>query len=511
LVAGSETRGSRPEGSPRIAIDDAAAYPALLAAHHIIVDLQARRTLVAKGAQELATRVEGVIPDDPDLLAEVTNLVEWPTPFLGHFEEQYLRLPSEVLIAVMRKHQRYFPVRDGEGQLLPHFVGVRNGGDEHMDVVRHGNEAVIRARFADADYFYQQDVQEPLETYVSRLDTLTFQEQLGSMLDKTRRLEALVPWLAGELGLSDEDGALAQRAAHLCKADLATQMVVELTSLQGLMGREYALKAGEPPQVADAIFEHYLPRSAGDDMPQSRIGLLLGVANRLDSLVGLFAVGLKPTGSADPYHLRRDALGLVESLIAHRVSFSVADGLEHAGRKLPVDVDGADVLDAVDFVVERLRGYLRDRGFAYDVVDAVLAARGADPYRAFEAVQALSRWVDREDWELILDNYARCVRITRDVEGDLSLDPEVFEQTAETALYEAYLQARDQVTPESTVDEFFNAFLPLVDRIDHYFARESGVMVMAEDRRLRQNRLAQLHQIAELASGIVDLSRLEGF
>ncbi|HDQ71642.1 MAG TPA: glycine--tRNA ligase subunit beta [Chloroflexi bacterium] len=510
-VASARTsRGPRPEGSPPIEIDRAEDYPALMRQHQVMLDPEERRAFVAEQAEDLAQSVGGRIPDDPDLLDEVANLVEQPYPFLGHFEEKYLSLPAPVLVAVMKKHQRYFPVYQDE-RLLPYFVAVRNGDAEHLDVVRHGNEEVIRARFADAHFFYREDVKQPLEAYVPRLDTLTFQEQLGSMLDKTRRLEKLAPQLADMLALTDEDARIALRAAHLCKADLATQMVVEMTSLQGVMGREYALKSGEEEAVAQAIFEHYLPRSAGDVAPQSKPGLLVGLANRLDSLIGLFAVGLAPTGSSDPYHLRRDALGLIQNLMAHHVSFSVREGLAVAARLLPLSAAEDIQAEALAFVIERLRGILREEGFDYDVVDAVLAARGDDPYRAKQSVEQLSRWIEHENWDRILDNYARCVRITRGFEERFDLDPERFVEAAETQLYQAYRDAEVKISPDSTVDAFFEAFAPLVDVIDHYFARESGVMVMDEDEVVRQNRLAQLQHIAALVDGVVDLSRLEGF
>jgi glycyl-tRNA synthetase len=455
-----------------------------------------------------------MIPDDPKLLDEVTNLVEQPTALLGHFEEEYLKLPDAVLVAVMKKHQRYFPVVDGDGNLMPHFVVIRNGGEAHLDSVRHGNEEVIRARFADADFFYREDLKKTLEEHLLLLGTLTFQEQLGSMLDKTYRLEKLVPQLARMLGLSAEETQVAKRAAHLCKADLVTHMVVEMTSLQGIMGREYALKSGEDPNVAEAVFQHYLQYlapSARDVPIKSRPGLIVGLANRLDSLAGLFAVGLAPTGSSDPYGLRRDALGVVQNLLAHELPFSVRAGLEAAAALMPVDVSQESLAAALEFVVERLRGTLRDEGFAYDAVDAVLAARGDDPFRARQAVEQLAAWVARDDWSRTLENYARCVRITRDLGEQYELDSARFVQPAEEALYAAYQEARAQVTSQSSVDQFLTAFVPLVDVIDAYFARESGVMVMDEDADLRQNRLAQLQHIAALAEGIVDLSRLEGF
>jgi glycyl-tRNA synthetase len=511
LTSSRTSRSSRPQDSAAFEIARADDYLGLLAERNIVVDPVARRAVIAEQAAKLAASVGGAIPDDPALLDEVINLVEQPTALLGHFEEEYLKLPADVLVAVMKKHQRYFPIVDGDGGLMPHFVVVRNGGEEHLDSVRHGNEEVIRARFADADFFYREDIEKPLEDFLPRLDTLTFQEQLGSMLDKTRRLEKLVPQLAGMLGLNDREREIAQRAVHLCKADLATQMVVEMTSLQGVMGREYALRSGEDEAVAQAIYEHYLPRFASDALPKNHAGLVVGLANRLDSLAGLFAVGLAPTGSSDPYHLRRDALSVVQNLLAHELSFSVRTGLEAAAALMPVMVSDESLAAALDFVVERLRGVLREEGFAYDAVDAVLAARGDDPFRVRQSVEQLAAWVARDDWSRILENYARCVRITRDYDERFRLDPARFEQPAEKALYAAYQEARAKVTPQSSVDVFFTAFVPLVDVIDAYFARESGVLVMDENRTLRENRLAQLQHIAALAEGIVDLSRMEGF
>jgi glycyl-tRNA synthetase len=511
VTSGRTSRGPRSEGSAPFDVPSADDYAGLLREHHIIGDPDERRAYIEREAEAVAQEAGGHIPDDPDLLDEVTNLVEHPTPFLGAFEEKYLALPSQVLIAVMKKHQRTFPLVDNEGAMLPHFVGVRNGGMEHLDIVRHGNEEVIRARFADAEFFYEEDTAQPLEDFLPRLDTLTFQENLGSVLDKTHRLEALVPQIAPMVGINEDEVELAERAAHLAKADLATQMVVEHTSLQGVMGREYALESGEDPVVAEAIYEHYLPRFADDELPESRLGLAVGLADRLDSLAGLFAVDLIPTGSADPYGLRRDALGIVQNLLANEMSFSVRRGLEEAAARLPVEASDESISAALEFVVERLRGYLREEGYRYDAVDAVLAERGHDPYRARVGVEELTEWVAREDWDLVLDNYSRCVRITRDYEETFELDPDLFEETAEEGLYEAYREARLEVTPESSVDEFLTAFRPLVDVIDAYFERESGVLVRADDEAVRKNRLAQLQRIASLADGIVDLSRLEGF
>ncbi|MFQ5813110.1 MAG: glycine--tRNA ligase subunit beta, partial [Anaerolineae bacterium] len=281
--SGRTSRGLRPLRSPEIVIQRAEDFFDLMEANSIVVDVEKRRQMIRQQADKLAAEVGGRIPDDPGLLDEVTNLVEYPTALLGAFEPDYLELPKQVLVTVMKKHQRYFSVVK-DGALLPYFIAVRNGDSEHLDIVQHGNEEVLRARFADADFFYQADTKKPLEGFLPRLDTLTFQEQLGSVLDKTKRLGQLAPRLSAVLGLSEAEAMTARRAAHLCKADLATQMVVELTSLQGAVGREYALRSGEDPAVAQAIFEHYLPRFAGDRLPETLPGIVVGLADRLDSL-----------------------------------------------------------------------------------------------------------------------------------------------------------------------------------------------------------------------------------
>ena len=314
LESGRITRGPRPAGSPPVALAAADDYHSTLASYGVILDPEKRRAEIARQARTAAAQANGQIPDDPELLVEVGHLVEVPTAVLGSFEARYLELPQDVLIAVMKKHQRYFPVLDANGKLMAHFVTIRNGGREHLDLVRQGNEDVIRARYADAEFFFNQDRRQPLETYRAGLAKLTFQTDLGSMLDKSERLERLAPWIGERLGVTGRDMDLLSRAAALAKADLATHMVVEMTSLQGIMGRAYALLSGEDPTVAQAIYEHYLPRSAGDRLPASDLGTALALADRVDTLAGLFAVGMEPTGSADPYGLRRAAAGIVQIL-----------------------------------------------------------------------------------------------------------------------------------------------------------------------------------------------------
>jgi glycyl-tRNA synthetase len=391
---------------------------------------------------------------------------------------------------------------------MPYFVAVRNGDDQHLEAVREGNEDVIRARFADAKFFFENDTSQSLESFLPRLDTLTFHEQLGSMLDKSKRLEKLVLAVGRALALDSADQKIASRAAHLCKADLASQLVIELTSLQGLMGREYARLSGESDAVAEAIFEHHLPRSAGDILPETKPGLALGLADRLDSLVGLFAVGLAPTGSTDPYQLRRGALGLVQILITQKTPLALRPLLVEAAALMPVQVPDQALDDVQGFVAERLRGWLRDRGFRYDVVDAVLSERGGDPYSAYRAAAQLAVWVERDDWMDLLNAYGRCIRIVRDQEDRFEFKAGQDPEPATAALRHAYESARAQIRPESDVDRLLTAVRPMIPTINGFF---DDVLVMHEDRALQESRLGLLQDIWELSRGIVDVTRLEGF
>jgi glycyl-tRNA synthetase len=374
-------------------------------------------------------------------------------------------------------------------------------------VVTDGNEQVIRARFADAAFFIREDLQKKLEDFLPRLATLTFQFKLGSMLDKSQRIERLVEKLVAAFAVPDEQAAVARRAAQLSKADLVTNMVVEMTSVQGVMGRFYALKSGEPVAVAQAIYEHYLPRSAGDILPDSVPGLLVGLADRLDTLSGLFAAGLAPTGTKDPFAQRRAALGLVQTLGGRDMDFDLRQGLAMAAEGLPVSASPETLAACLDFIVSRLRSYLLEQqGFRYDVVEAVLAEQQVNPAGVFRAVSALWQWVSRPDWNLILPAYARCVRITRDQKQRFEINPAALADPAERELYDALEQAAPRRT--GSVDDLLTAFLPLVPVINRFF---EAVLVMAEDPAVRANRLGLLQRVAALSSGVADFSKLEGF
>jgi glycyl-tRNA synthetase len=499
--SGNVTRGPRAEGSPDIVIATADQYQATLKQHNVILAYEERREVVKAQISQVAENVHGNIPDDPGLLEEVANLVEQPTALLGSFEQKYLALPRDVLITVMKKHQRYFPVL-GKSGMLPHFIAVRNGNAENLNIVQHGNEEVLRARYSDAEYFFNHDRQHKLEEFLPKLSTLTFQVKLGSMLDKAKRIEALTPTVAAMLKLDDRQTTAAQRAAYLCKADLGTQMVVEMTSLQGLMGREYAKMSGESDAVANALAEQY------DRAPESVIGAVISLADRFDSLSGLFAVGLAPTGSADPWALRRAALGIVETLIKQQVSFSLRAALEAAAQLQPVTVEAKALDDAHAFLVGRERAALHDQGLRYDLVDAVLVARGDDPFVAKQSIEALAAEAVKPDWSITLDNYARCVRIVRDLKETLPLDIAQDGDPHTQALYRAYDAAQKAIGPQSSIGAFFSALAPLIPAIQTFFDK---VLVMHEDQAIRQTRQALLQHIWHLADGLVDLSKVEGF
>ncbi|MBN1563039.1 MAG: glycine--tRNA ligase subunit beta [Anaerolineae bacterium] len=508
VPSGSATRGIRPFRSPELVLGSVSTYFERMMTQGIILDFAERRAEIQAQARQLAEQAGGVIPDDPALLDEVTNLVERPMALRGTFEEKYLNLPREALIAVMRKHQRYFPVEDANGNLMPYFIAVRNGDSNHLDLVIDGNEHVIRARFSDADYFYNADIQKPLENYLPRLGTLTFQEKLGSMLDKNNRVADLIPDVGHLLGISGPNLRTAVRAAELAKADLATQMVVEMTSLQGVMGCYYALHQGETPEVAAAISEHWLPRSAGDKLPPSIPGMLLALTDRLDSLVGLFAAGLAPTASSDQFALRRAALGVVQIVLDRGLDLDLYEAVARVAALQPIRVSQAVQREVVAFIIGRLDVLLHEEGWAHDVIAAVLAEQGHNPARALQGIAELADWVARDDWHTILDNYARCVRITRTEAATYPVDTGLFEDEIETELFAAYETATNALADEVNVDAFLSAFAPVVPVIQRYFEQ---VMVHAEDQAVRENRLGLLQALAALAHGRADLSELAGF
>ncbi len=523
VVSGNVTRGLRPYDSPEIKISSADKYFDEIKKAGIVLDFDERKKMIVEQVKKAAASVKGEAIIDDDLLAEVANLVEMPTAVMGEFNSEFLQLPRDVLVSVMKKYQRYFPLTSaplpqGEGKgvregLLPHFIAIRNGDDKHLDIVRQGNEHVLGARFADANFFVREDLKHKLEEFRPKLSGLIFQTKLGSMLDKSERMLKLSADIADMFGLDNMQLSDVERATYLAKADLTTQMVTEMTSLQGIIGREYAVRSGEHAEVALAIGEQYQP------VPKSKIGVAVALADRIDSLVGLFAAGLAPTGAKDPFGLRRAAIGVVQPLIEHGISFDLHEAVKQAVKLQPIAVEDETQNQVLEFIAGRLNVVLKDAGYKYDVVDAVLSEQSANPFASSEAVKQLQAWVERKDWNTILPAFARCVRITRDQKRIFKVSPKNFAEKAEEALFKA-LEKAEALRPEGvskgesasrregSVDDFLNAFVPMIPAVNEFFDK---VLVMAEDKKLQENRLGLLQRISALASGVADLSKLEGF
>jgi glycyl-tRNA synthetase len=509
VASGNISRGLRPYGSPDITIPSADKYFDVIREAGILLDKEERKASIVEQVNQAATLIGGQAIIEEGLLNEVTNLIEMPTAVMGGFNPEFLALPRDVLISVMKKHQRYFPVQPAtlnveRSTLLPHFIAIRNGDDLHIDTVREGNEHVLGARFADANFFVREDVKLKLEEYRPKLSSLTFHTKLGSMLDKSNRMLILGAELGAMLGFKDlmEIKYLA-RAVLLSKADLATQMVTEMTSLQGVIGGEYALRSGEDTQVAQAIAEQY------QAVPKTKIGLALALSDRIDSLVGLFAAGLAPTGAKDPFGLRRAAIGVVQPLIEHDLDFDLAKAVKESAKTQPIPVSDEAQKQILEFVTGRLKVVLGDMGFKHDVVDAVLAAQSTNPAGTVRAVNQLSAWVGREDWSSILDGFARCARITRSA-GVISNQSSVISEQLMVEAEEKNLYQTFNLQPSTfnSIDEFLNAVSALIPSITAFFDK---VLVMAEDKVVKENRLGLLQKVAGLSKGLADLSKLEGF
>jgi glycyl-tRNA synthetase len=500
LVSGRMTRVLRDDEPPAVDVAGAAAFRSVMSEHGITYDGQARRAVIVREATALATAEGGAIDSEGEapLIDEITNLIENPVVLLGHFDQRYLDLPPEVLSVVMKKHQRYLPVRTDDGGLLPAFVAVANGPID-VDVVRAGNEKVLRARYADAAFFFERDLSRSLEEYRAGLATLTFEERAGSMLDRAERTARIAAWLADRLGLAADERKTLDRAAFLAKADLATEMVVELSILAGQMGRIYALRQGEAPEVADAIFEHTLPRQAGDRLPQSRVGAVLAIADRADALAALFAVGAQPSGSADPYGLRRAASGLVAIVLAHRLPVDLRALFEEAARHQAVAITPDATEELLDFARRRLEQRLLDEGHRADLVRAVLVVADR-PAASVATLIELERLLPDVGFRTVATAYRRSLRIAKSVDAG-PVDPSRFEDPFEGALWDAYQAVATDLTSAETLGQFAARFATLVDPINAFFEQ---VLVMAEDPEVRANRLQLLAQLVAPGAGFVD-------
>lgn len=489
----------------------------------VLFDHRRRRQAIREQADGLAKQVGGHILWDDALLDEVTQLVEYPTALLGRFDPTFLSLPEPILITAMKKHQRFFAVADAQGKLLPYFVAVRNGDDRHLDIVREGNERVLTARFNDAHFFYERDRQQPLEAFVGELRRIVFQEKLGTMADKAARLARLAQGMAEQAGV---EASLAERAATLCKADLATEVVMELPTLQGIMGREYAVLSGEDPAVAQAIAEHYMPRFAGDALPESPLGKLLAVCDRVDTLVGYVgALQIVPTGSGDPFGLRRAAQGAVQILASGAGMPRLWAFVDEAVRGyhqqgISVGEDGLRLL--AQLFAQRVEAFLEDEGVRHDVIQAVLAEERVEPSVAHSNARLLNALPLERIAPVALAatrvrNILKAGEATKLVptadwrlpqEWLSQVEPDLFQHEEERILYELSGQVQKRVAEAAEQlrsEEVFSALESFTEPVNRFF---DAVLVMAPEESTRRNRLRLLAGVDALYRYVADFSRL---
>lgn len=509
IDAGRETRGHRVHSPGPHSIESADEYGARLEQAFVVADFDTRRERIAEQVARCAAEAGLSTRTDPDLLDEVTGLVEWPVAVIGGFDRDFLEVPAEALVSAMRVHQKCFPLYGEDGSLAPKFITVANLESEEPASMIRGYERVIRPRLADARFFFDQDRSVALADRIDRLETMQFQDRLGSIADKTRRLESLVSTLAEPFG-ADSDHAT--RAARLCKCDLMTEMVGEFPELQGTMGRHYALAEGEPAPVADAIEEHYAPRHAGDALPSSREGRALAIADRLDTLVGVFAVGKKPKGSKDPFALRRAAQGVVRILDAAGLRVPLRTLVDAAAEALVGQVDtGAAVRnDVAAFIEDRLQAWLGERGIGVNTFRAVIAGRVDSVHETVRRCDALQAFADDPEMESLIAANKRAANLLRQADdqdfGDVRRDLMNFDEeirlleSIESA--EADVQARLEQGDDAAALERLAALRPATD------AFFEAVMVMDEDSALRANRLALLKRLRSVFLGVADVALL---
>jgi len=470
----------------------------------VVADIEKRKSIIFDGIRTLAASVGGKVLEDEDLLDEVTNLVEYPYPVLGSFEEEFLSLPPEVPTVVMKDHQKFFSIVDEKGNLKNYFIGVANIKPVDETIIRAGYEKVLRARLSDALFFFNEDRKKKLEERVPALKGIVFHEKLGTMLDKTKRLERLAPLVAEKVSGSKEK---AERAAHLCKADLLTEMVNEFTELQGTMGRYYALLDGEDEEVASAIEEHYLPRFSGDRLAETKTGISLSIAEKIDNLVGFIGAGFKPTGSADPFALRRNALGLIQTLIQRGIFLNLLPLLSYACelyREQNVSLNQNAVEETISFIKDRLKGILRENGFKPDTIEAVLPVTD-DAYDIFLRAEAIDALRESPEFEDVLITMRRVVNIIPKDFKPVEFAPE---GKYEEELFDSFLSVKERLSELIQNRDYKEALLAvktLKPSVDAFF---DNVMVMDKDENVRNRRLSLLKTIADELLKIMDFSKI---
>jgi len=507
--AGRDTRGHRFHCPRNIAIPQPSDYPALLEIEgHVLADFERRRDAIRAQVEGAALEVHGKAIIDPALLDEVTGLVEWPRVIVGNFEPKFLEVPAEAIVSAMKGHQKYFHVVDTAGKLLPNFIAVANIESKNEASVRKGNERVIRPRLSDADFFWTQDKKTSLSDRVDSLRTVVFQVKLGTLHDKVIRVQGLAAEIAKAMGA---DVQAAMRAALLCKCDLMTKMVGEFPELQGTMGEYYARADREPDTVAAALSEQYLPRFGGDTVPKTATGQALAIADKLDTLVGIFGIGQPPTGDKDPFALRRAALGIQRTLIENSLALDLRELVNTAAAQFnTVKVDGQTASAIYDFMMERLRGYYHEQGLPPDVFDAVLTVQPKRPFDFDRRMHAVAQFRKLPQAESLSAANKRIRNILKKTEETIpaQIDSSLFAQAEEQKLFEKLEQLASDVGRLCQSGDYAGALghlAQLKEPVDQFF---DGVMVMVDDAAVRKNRLALLNRLGNLFLDVADISRL---
>lgn len=496
VSSSNETFGHRFLGE-KITLNEPKEYKEKLLAKYVICDYHERRDAIFNQLKHLEHDMGWKIPVDPDLLDEVTNLVEYPTVLYGKFDEKFLQLPKEVLITTMKEHQRYFPVTDSNHKLLPYFVTVKNGDHNNLEIIAKGNEKVLKARLQDAVFFYEEDQKLSIEMALNKLKAVLYHDEIGTYKEKLERIRSLADTISQFVGIQDEEREDTLRAAEICKFDLVTQMVGEFPELQGFMGEQYAKYHGEKESVAKAINEHYMPRSSDGDLPETVPGAIVALSDKLDTLASLFAIGVIPTGSEDPYSLRRQATGVVQILEQFGWNIDLTALLSSAV-KLTANFakkgNAEIVQDLLHFFRLRFKHLLSEKGIRYDIIDGVLASPITSVKAVMKKAEIINARKGMEGFKEDLEALSRIINISAKAVKAGEIDTELFENDAETALFNEYVQLKN-MSASADEETFYNLLVGMRPVINDYFDR---TMVMAEEEKIRKNRLSLMKELADI-------------
>jgi glycyl-tRNA synthetase beta chain len=485
-------------------------YEEFMLEQKVIVDPVKRKNMIVQQLKNIEEAKDWVIPVDEDLLEEVNNLVEYPTALYGGFESEFLELPQEVLITSMKEHQRYFPVKSKDGKVLPQFVTVRNGGSDHLENVARGNEKVLRARLSDAAFFYREDQRTDIESCLNKLTSIVYHEEIGTLAEKVKRVRRLTNIITEKLSFSSQDKVDADRAAEIGKFDLVTNMVNEFPELQGVMGERYARQKGESEAVAIAINEHYKPRNAEDDTPATEVGAVLSVTDKMDTICSFFAIGMIPSGSQDPYALRRQATGIVQILLHQNWTIGLEELIQESLSLLNEDGKIKQKMEAVTgdlvtFFKLRLKYLLQEKDVRHDLIDAILGAEVGDIHSLFNRARVLEVNKNKEDFKENIEALSRVINIATKSESQGEINTSLFENDYEQILYERYVSLQEQLSEHVTEETYFELLVSLKNDINQYF---DHTMIMADDAAIKRSRLHLMVQLSNLIKKFANVSEI---